>query len=122
MTPNTVALAETLAPSVGVLTSTALYFAPLTAVLAAIRNDDMGDLNPLPLAIMSVVSVAWLAYGLSVRDKYVAIANVVGSIGRIGYVVGILPLMSKKKAQLRTTQTVVLAGCAFTLALWTTLG
>ena len=64
LSPETVQMAETLAPKIGILTSTALYFAPAAAVLSAIQSDDIGDLNPLPLAIMSIVSVAWLAYGL----------------------------------------------------------
>jgi solute carrier family 50 protein (sugar transporter) len=118
---DAVHLAETLAPKVGILTSTALYFAPAAAVLTAVRSDEIGDLNPLPLAIMSVVSVAWLAYGLSARDPYVALSNIAGCVGSIGYVVGLLPLL-KDKGQLRMTQAVVVAGSAATLGLWTFLG
>eukprot|EP00591_Stephanopyxis_turris_P007379 CAMPEP_0195507818 /NCGR_PEP_ID=MMETSP0794_2-20130614/1185_1 /TAXON_ID=515487 /ORGANISM="Stephanopyxis turris, Strain CCMP 815" /LENGTH=288 /DNA_ID=CAMNT_0040634619 /DNA_START=35 /DNA_END=901 /DNA_ORIENTATION=+ len=121
LSPEALRIAETIAPKIGVLTSTALYFAPAAAVLSAIRADDIGDLNPFPLAIMSVVSICWLAYGLSVRDPYVALSNLPGCVGSVGYVVGILPLLRGTSA-LRTTQGVVLAGAGVILSLWTYLG
>mmetsp|Transcript_197 Transcript_197/g.282 ORF Transcript_197/g.282 Transcript_197/m.282 type:complete len:300 (-) Transcript_197:229-1128(-) len=115
-------LSGTIAPKVGVVTSTALYLAPAAAVLQAIKNDDMGDLNPLPLAIMSIVSVSWLAYGLAAKNANVALSNIGGCVASIGYVVGILPLLSKNKEQLRMTQKVLLGGTTAVLSLWTFLG
>lgn len=122
LSPEALHLAETLAPKVGILTSTALYFAPAAAVIAAVRSDDIGNLNPLPLAIMSIVSVAWLAYGLSVRNPYVALSNIAGCVGSIAYVVGVLPLLQKNKSQLRVIQSVIVSGSAAMLGLWTFLG
>jgi solute carrier family 50 protein (sugar transporter) len=122
LSPEAMRLAETFAPKLGIFTSTALYFAPAAAVLSALKADDIGELNPLPLAIMSVVSVAWLAYGLSVRDPNVALSNIFGCFGSIGYVLGLLPLLQKKKGLLRMTQSVVLAGASASLTLWTVLG
>jgi len=121
LSPATIQLAETLAPKFGILSSTALYFAPAAAVLAAVRSDDIGDLNPLPLAIMSIVSIAWLTYGLSKRDLYVTLSNIAGCVGSLAYVVYLLPLLKSKK-QLRQTQGVVVAGAASVLGLWTYLG
>jgi solute carrier family 50 protein (sugar transporter) len=124
LSPEALRLAETLAPKVGILTSTALYFAPAAAVWEAIKSDNIGDLNPLPLAIMSIVSVSWLAYGLASQDVYVALSCIAGCVGSIGYVVAVLPLLqgSKNKKQLRATQAVVMLGTATVLGLWTTLG
>jgi solute carrier family 50 protein (sugar transporter) len=122
LSPDAVRLAQTLAPKVGIFTSSALYFAPATAVLAAIRSNDLGDLNPLPLAIMSIVSVAWLAYGVSVKDPYVAFSCIAGCIGSIGYVLAILPLLQNDKPTLRMIQGLLLAGYGATLCLWTFLG
>lgn len=122
LSPEIVALAETVAPRIGIITSTALYFAPALTVWKAIQENDMGELNPLPLAIMSIVSVSFLAYGLVSRDKYVALSNIAGSIGSIGYVVGILPLMSDRKKALRQTQAVLMAGVAAVLSMWSYLG
>lgn len=122
VSPEAIALAQTLAPQVGVVTSTALYLAPLLSVWKAIQDNDLGDLNPLPLAIMSVVSVSWLAYGVSARDKYVALSNIAGAIVSIGYVVGMLPLLANQKKSLRQTQGVLMAGITAVLSLWTYLG
>jgi len=117
-------LARTLAPKIGILSSTALYFAPAAAVLSAIQKDSLDDLNPLPIAIMSIVSVSWLAYGLMSNDIYLASSNFAGCIASIGYVVGVLPLLGKgtNQKQLRTTQGVLLAGVSVVLSLWTYLG
>lgn len=121
LSPEAIRLAETLAPKLGVFTSTALYFAPAAAVITAIRNGDIGDLNPIPVCIMSTVSVSWLAYGLSARDPYVALSNIAGCIGSAGYVIGLLPLLTNHK-QLRATQAVVWAGVSALLSAWTYLG
>lgn len=119
---DVIALAKTVAPQVGVITSTALYLAPALSVWKAIQDNDVGDLNPLPVSIMSIVSISWLAYGLSARDKYVAISNIGGAIVSVAYVVGMLPLLSNNKKALRQTQTVVMAGVTAVLSLWTYLG
>eukprot|EP00568_Trieres_chinensis_P012056 CAMPEP_0183297868 /NCGR_PEP_ID=MMETSP0160_2-20130417/5036_1 /TAXON_ID=2839 ORGANISM="Odontella Sinensis, Strain Grunow 1884" /NCGR_SAMPLE_ID=MMETSP0160_2 /ASSEMBLY_ACC=CAM_ASM_000250 /LENGTH=294 /DNA_ID=CAMNT_0025459765 /DNA_START=65 /DNA_END=949 /DNA_ORIENTATION=+ len=114
-------LAETVAPRVGILTSTLLYFSPASAVLRAVRDGDAGSLNPLPLSIMAVTSVAWLAYGLCVRDRYVALSNIAGCVGSAAYVVGLLPLLRDDSERLLIMQAVVIGGIAATLCLWTYL-
>jgi solute carrier family 50 protein (sugar transporter) len=77
-------------------------------------------LYQLPLAIMSIVSVAWLVYGLSIGDPYVALSNIAGCVASVGYVVGVLPLIKNRK-DLRLVQSVVTGGAAATLGLWTWL-
>jgi solute carrier family 50 protein (sugar transporter) len=120
MSLSFLSLAETLAPRIGIFTSTGLYCSPAVAVLAAIRTGDLADLNPLPLGIMSISAIAWLVYGLSIQDPYVILSNIVGCIVSISYVVGILPLIKERK-QLRSTQIVVISGAASLLCLWTYL-
>ena len=134
LSPQALAFAESIAPKVGILTSSALYFAPTIAVYNAVfRDNDIGELNPLPLGIMSIVSVAWLAYGITSQDIYVTLSNIGGSIISIAYVVGILPLLGKPQqkgdgsknnnnSQLRVTQGVIMLGTAITLSMWTILG
>ena len=116
---------ETLAPKIGIVTATALYWAPAKAVWNAIQEDDIGDLNPLPLALMSMASGSWLAYGLVIQDPYVALSNIAGCLGSISYMVGLLPVLENNKGdkqQLRMTQGVVMAGISIMLCLWTFLG
>eukprot|EP00980_Cylindrotheca_fusiformis_P018408 scaffold6052_cov118-Cylindrotheca_fusiformis.AAC.21 len=121
LSPEALRLAETLAPKIGIFTATALYLAPASAVFDAIRADDIGDLNPVPLAIMSVVCMAWLVYGFLVQDPYVALSNIAGCISSIGYVVTILPLLQSNKPALRKTQTLIMSGVTATICLWTFL-
>jgi len=120
---NTLKVIETIAPRLGIFTSTALYFSPASAVWAAVRANNVGDLNPLPLGIMSVSSISWLVYGLSVRDPFVALSNILGCIASIAYVIGVLPLLGGggDGRQLRTMQGVVIAGAAVCISLWTSL-
>mmetsp|Transcript_29652 Transcript_29652/g.62358 ORF Transcript_29652/g.62358 Transcript_29652/m.62358 type:complete len:283 (-) Transcript_29652:359-1207(-) len=112
-------LVTTLVPRIGILTSTLLYFSPMAAVLSASENKSLGELNPIPLAIMAVSSLCWLVYGLSIRDPYVTLSNVPGSIASIYYVTAMLPLVQGK--QLKTTQSIILALSAITINLWTWL-
>jgi solute carrier family 50 protein (sugar transporter) len=79
----------------------------------------VGELNPIPLAIMAVSSLCWLAYGFSIRDPYVTLSNVPGCIGSIWYVLAILPLLKDQK--LKMTQSLVVGLSAITINLWTFL-
>jgi len=107
-----VRMAESWAPSVGVLTSTLLYLAPARAIWAAIRrarnqSDSEGDgpmdgLNPLPIAIMPSVAVSWLVYGLASSDPYLILGNLPGTIISVAYLIGILPLMNYNAAEFPT--------------------
>ena len=114
-------LAETWAPKLGVVTCLALFLAPLNAVRDTIRRNQMCDLNPLPLALMSIVTVSWLAYGLALGDFYVAVSNLPGALLSLGYMVGILPVLkvATSAQELRTVQAILLLGAVSTLSLWT---
>eukprot|EP00588_Corethron_pennatum_P020567 CAMPEP_0194311544 /NCGR_PEP_ID=MMETSP0171-20130528/8465_1 /TAXON_ID=218684 /ORGANISM="Corethron pennatum, Strain L29A3" /LENGTH=253 /DNA_ID=CAMNT_0039065643 /DNA_START=143 /DNA_END=904 /DNA_ORIENTATION=- len=116
---NTIRVIEILVPRLGVLTSTALYFSPAVVVGAAVRASDLGELNVVPLACMSISTVSWLAYGLAVRDPFVILGNIGGSIASIAYVLGVLPLLEGRR--LRTIQAVLVGGAAASLSLWTSL-
>lgn len=107
-----VRMAESWAPSVGVLTSTLLYLAPARAIWAAIQrarnqSDSEGDgpmdgLNPLPIAIMPSVAISWLVYGLASSDPYLILGNLPGTILSVAYLIGILPLMNYNAAEFPT--------------------
>jgi len=106
-------------PKIGILTSTLLYFSPMAAVAAASKDNTLGELNPTPLAIMAVSSLAWLIYGLSIQDPYVTLSNLPGFIASVWYVVSVLPLT--KGSQLKTMQNITVALAALTINLWTFL-
>jgi solute carrier family 50 protein (sugar transporter) len=113
-------LAKTVAPRLGIFTSTALYLSPMASFLSAVKSKSIGELNPLPLNLMAIVSIAWLAYGLCVRDPFVALSNILGCVVSIGYVVGVLPLLTGDD-KLRFNQGVLIGGAAVSLGLWTFL-
>ena len=117
MSPNP--LITSLIPQIGIITSTLLYFSPMAAVRNAASSESLGNLNPIPLAIMAVSSICWLMYGLFIRDPYVTLSNVPGAVASIWYVTAVLPLL--KDSQLKNTQTLVVALSALTITLWTYL-
>ena len=107
--------------------------------MKAIQSNDRGDLNPIPLAVMSTSSLAWLVYGIIVQDPYVTLSNIGGTIASMGYIVGLLPLLASASSSssssqdqnhnnntnlvlLRQTQYVLMAGVSMSLLLWTYLG
>mmetsp|Transcript_17023 Transcript_17023/g.40804 ORF Transcript_17023/g.40804 Transcript_17023/m.40804 type:complete len:282 (-) Transcript_17023:462-1307(-) len=116
MSLDTNPIITSLIPRIGIVTSTLLYFSPMAAVRAASKDNTLGDLNPVPLAIMAVSSICWLAYGLSIQDPYVTLSNVPGCIVAIWYVTAVLPLL--KGSQLQTTQNIVVVLSAVTINLW----
>ncbi|CAJ1953037.1 unnamed protein product [Cylindrotheca closterium] len=122
LSPGALQIAEKLAPKLGILTASALYLAPAGAVMNAVKKNDIGDLDPIPVTISSVVSVCWLVYGLSIQDPNVVLSNLLGCIGSIGFVFGILPLLRDNVKTLRKTQTVGIALSGATLCLWSFLG
>lgn len=117
MSTNT--LITSIIPRLGIITSTLLYFSPMSAVRAASKANMLGELNPIPLALMSVASLCWLVYGLSIRNPFVTLSNLPGYIASVWYVVSVLPLL--EKSQLETMQYTVVCLSAITVSLWTYL-
>lgn len=117
MIPNH--LITSVVPRLGVITSTLLYFSPMAAVRAASKDGSLGDLNPIPLALMAVASMCWLVYGLSIRNPFVALSNLPGCVAAIWYSTTVLPLL--KGSQLKTTQNTIVTLSAVVVTLWTYL-
>ena len=106
-------------PLFGVLLSNALYLAPAPAVCEAVRFGRVGNLNVLPLSLMSVSSICWLMYAFSVPNAYIVASNLPGALAAMAYTVYTLPLMPREAhAERRTVQLVMIAGVAAISALW----
>ena len=126
-----VRLAETVAPKLGIFTALLLFLAPAAAVRDTVQSNQLCDLNPLPIALMSVVTTSWLAYGLAIQDFYVALSNLPGALLSLSYVIGILPVMqvahsgtagrSANRRELRAVQILLALGATSSLTLWTAL-
>lgn len=116
---STSALVNSLVPKLGVITSTFLLFSPMAAVRKASKEEEIGDLNPTPLAIMASGTLWWVAYGLSLRNPYIAMSNLPGCIASVYYVTALLPLL--KGDQLKNTRNIVVGLAAVALSAWTWL-
>jgi solute carrier family 50 protein (sugar transporter) len=110
-------VAQRVCPALGFVLSSALYCAPVPTLREAIKQGSLGAFNPLPSALMVTATTAWLGYGLSVRDPWIALTNAPGALVALAQLVVILPLMKPGK-QLQQFQATVLGGAAFTIALW----
>ena len=107
-------------PIAGVFTSNALFMAPFTAVIARVRAQSLGELNPLPVAMTVLSSWAWLQYGLSVPDAYIVAGNLPALSAAIYGLLIMLPLMGKTEhaSALRTVVCTFVGGCFVTFCLW----
>jgi len=65
-------------PTIGTVTSTALYLAPAKDLSECLRNRSLGYLNPFPWAVMAGNSIGWLAYGWYAKEAFVWGSNVPG--------------------------------------------
>ena len=110
-------------PLAGVFTSNALFMAPFTAVLARVRAQTLGELNPLPVAMTVLSSWAWLQYGLSVPDPYIVAGNLPALTAAVYGLLMMLPLMHEKAhaRALRLVVRIFVGGCLVTFCLWSYL-
>jgi len=110
-------------PLAGVFTSNALFMSPLTAVLARVRAQSLGPLNPLPVAVTVLSSWAWLQYGLSVPNPYIVAGNLPALTAAVYGLLQMLPLMHEAEhaPALRVVVGVFVLGCFTTFCLWTSL-
>jgi solute carrier family 50 (sugar transporter) len=65
------------APALGVVLSTIQYSASILTVLECRKKQDLGSLNPIPIAVNFINSLAWIIYGCMLRNPYL-IASVTG--------------------------------------------
>lgn len=119
-TMSAVSLADRVCPALGFLLSNALYAAPLPATLRRVKAGSLGELNPLPSALMVIGTTSWLGYALSAGNPWIAATNVPGALLAIGTFVALLPLMRPGR-QLQQVQATVVGGSLCTISLWTYL-
>jgi solute carrier family 50 (sugar transporter) len=65
------------APALGVILSTIQYSASILTVLECRQKQDLGNLNPIPIAVNFINSIAWIVYGCMLKNPYL-IASVTG--------------------------------------------
>ena len=106
-------------PCIGVVLSNGLYLAPVPAVYQAVKRGNVGDLNVLPLAFMTVSTICWFAYALSVPNRFIVASNLPGAFAVLLTFVSMLPIMGSDHEALPACQGTLVGGAMATLSLWT---
>jgi solute carrier family 50 protein (sugar transporter) len=101
---------EVYAPATGVVTSNLLYFSALPAALRANRIGSLGELNPLPAAIMVPATFGWICYALAIQNAWILASNLPGAAAALVAIVVMLPLMEKGDSRLLHVQVTMVVG------------
>ena len=62
-------------PGLGVILANVMFAAPVKSLMDALSKGDLGDLNPVPWALMTGTCLGWTAYGFLKKDLFVLLAN-----------------------------------------------
>jgi len=116
-------VAAKVCPALGFVLSNALYASPVSTLSECKKKGSLGSLNPLPSALMVISTTAWVAYGLSGRNPWIAATNIPGALVAYWQLVTMLPLLPAGPL-LSQVQTIVLGGAAASLLLsaWLAFG
>jgi solute carrier family 50 (sugar transporter) len=110
-------LVRTVAPGLGVIMSEFLAFGPLPAVLQCRKAKSMGDVNPLPFALLLGNGIGWVIYGAATKNIFVFAGNI-GAVGTsLFYLLTAHTLTSSEKIR---TQLEVIA--IFFITMWGIVG
>eukprot|EP01025_Chloroclados_australasicus_P044787 TRINITY_DN487_c1_g1_i1.p1 TRINITY_DN487_c1_g1~~TRINITY_DN487_c1_g1_i1.p1 ORF type:complete len:282 (-),score=6.68 TRINITY_DN487_c1_g1_i1:1299-2144(-) len=74
-----------IAPILGVIANTVMFFAPLPAVLQVRALGEIRQLNPLPYPVIVANCVGWLIYSDIIRDPFIFAGNIIGVVLSIFY-------------------------------------
>lgn len=92
MTSFAVIIETQVAPTIGAILSSLAFAAPIKSLRAAVKDGNLGSLNPTPWAFMLGNTVGWLAYAFITGDLYVFFANVFGLMFSIYLNIGAMKL------------------------------
>merc|ERR1719203_22926 len=67
-------------PAAGVILANAVFSAPVKSLQKALKECELGDLNPMPWAFMTGNCVGWVTYSFLIQDYFVFLANAPGII------------------------------------------
>lgn len=67
-------------PGVGAIICQLMWTAPLKSIRNARRKGTLGDLNPMPWAVMTGNCIGWVAYSFLIKNLFVFFGNATGFI------------------------------------------
>ena len=106
-------------PTLGVVLSNILFLAPNWAVRVATSQQQIGNLNPVPYAVMVLASFQWTSYGMCIQNgctwpctprvcvaypvairSYIVASNLPGFCLSLWYLLEVLPLVTDTRKRL----------------------
>lgn len=87
---------EQIAPKLGTVIANVMFLTSVPPVLEARKNKALGDLNPIPFAVIVGNCAAWVAYGLLTSNPYILISNGPGVILGLFYTMTAVRLADEK--------------------------
>jgi solute carrier family 50 protein (sugar transporter) len=84
---------EYVCPALGVIMATFMFFAPYGDLKKAIRDGNLGDLNPTPWAFMLGNCFGWVLYGMLLQNFWIFAGNAPGFILSVWLNLGAVKLL-----------------------------
>jgi solute carrier family 50 (sugar transporter) len=99
-------------PIMGVFISTALYMAPIRDLQQCLLKGSLGNLNPVPWAVMSGNCLGWLIYAHFAHDPFILASNIPGILVSVWLNVGAsklqyIQVMEKQQANETANENIV---------------
>lgn len=111
--------ASTVAPSLGVALSNAMFLSAVPAVLEARKNGSLGDLNPVPWAFILANCIAWLHYSFCVSNPYAFASNALGAVLGLFFTLTGVALGTPSQRNQLMAVAVVTSAATITASFWT---
>lgn len=111
--------ASTVAPTLGVALSNAMFLSAVPAVLDARKNGNLGDLNPVPWAFILANCIAWLHYSYVVQNPYAFASNALGAVLGLFFTLTGVALGSPSQRNQLTAVAVVTSAASIAASFWT---
>jgi solute carrier family 50 (sugar transporter) len=89
-------LVDYVCPSLGVLISNAMFFSPWSLIMKARKNRHLGNVNPLPYAVMFNTQLGYVIYGSMQANYFIFFGAVLGVLCSLFYCITCLTIMAKE--------------------------
>lgn len=92
-------LINVVCPALGVLISNMMFLSPWSLVMTARKNRHLGNVNPIPFAIMFVNNLGFVVYGSLLSNYYIFFSSVFGVLLSLFYTITCLTIMAKEAVE-----------------------
>lgn len=82
-------------PTLSVIINNIMFLTPMLAVLDARKKGSLGDLNPLPFAMIVLTTIGWVYYSIMLQNYFLFFANCPGMIMGFFFSLSSIKLMAR---------------------------